>query len=121
MSQVLVHLLTYSDMQAEVEYDLLRRIQANVERLYQNGKPLHTLANAKSIEYVPASSQFFVTNAEAFRKIEPGAIQDIFRDRHIIVTGTDGERATFDGPGLLRLGSLVARRDIQGVYYYLAC
>lgn len=92
-------------------------IQQNVERLYRDGQPLHHQDSAAAIEYDPTSetSNFFVTTAEAFDKLDGEQVQAIFRDRNILIPGPAPKDFHFDSQGLGALGSLTTQRQIQGI------
>lgn len=99
-----------------MEYPILSEIQSSVERLFKDGKPLHHLDSARALEYDSQASQFFVTSAEDFEKLQAEEVQNIFRDRHILIPGHAPEYIGFDRQGLATLGSLHTQRDIQGEY-----
>ena len=87
-----------------------------MERLFKDGKPLHHLDSARALKYDSQASQFFVTSAEIFEKLQPEEVQNIFRDRHILIPGSASECIEFDHHGLATVGSLHVERDIQGEY-----
>jgi hypothetical protein len=92
------------------------KIQQSVERLYQGGRPLHHQDNATDIEYDPTgkTSKFFVTTTEAFNKLDGEQVQAIFRDRNILIPGPAPKDFRFNSQGLVTLGSLTTKREIQG-------
>lgn len=99
---------------------MLSEIQSSVERLFKDGKPLHHLDSARALEYDPQASHFFVTSAESFDKLEAKEVQNIFRNRHILIPGSASEEyIKFDHRGLATVGSLHVERDIQGDFFYL--
>jgi hypothetical protein len=100
--------------QAAIEYALLADIHKNIESQYQSDRPPHHQPNATMQEYRPEASQFFVTTAEIFGKLGGEDIQEIFRHRHIVISGSSSEGLRFDHHGLASLGSLDAFREIQG-------
>jgi hypothetical protein len=104
-------------MQAQVEYDILRNIQASVKGMYKNGKPLHHLDSARSTVYSSDSSNFFVTTMEDFQRLTAHEVQEIFRHRHILIPGTPPKNVKFDRAGLSNLSSLTAKREIQGEFF----
>ena len=81
-----------------------------------DGKPLHYLDSARSLQYDRKASQFFVTTEEDFAKLKGTEIQEIFRHRHILIPGTAPDDFGFNREGLKALGSLTARRQIQGMF-----
>jgi len=100
----------------KLEYPLFSAIQKSVESLYQDGWPPHHLDSARSLEYDPNGSDFYVTTHEEFAKLKATQIQEIFRHRHIIIPGRPLEDFKFDRDGLKAVGSLTARRQIQGMF-----
>jgi hypothetical protein len=94
---------------------MLSEIQTSAERLYQNGTPLHHLDSARSLDYDPQASHFFVTTPEQLEKLTTQEIQEIFRHRHILIPGPPPRDFHFDSQGLATLGSLTAPRQIQGI------
>jgi hypothetical protein len=90
-----------------------------VERLYQNGRPLHHLDSARAVhsDLLDGRSAFFVTTEAEFQKLKGDQIQAIFRDRHIVIPGPPPDDFHFDHQGLAALGSLTASRQIQGMLY----
>ena len=92
----------------------MKEIQASCEGLYKDGKPLHHLDSARSVEFNPkdwGDSSIFVVDAADFKRMAPRQVQDIFRDRHILVLGVDAEVMKFDLAGL---GCLNATHQVQG-------
>jgi hypothetical protein len=86
--------------------------------LYCNGKPLHHLDSARSLEYKPkeiATSSVFVVDAPTFRQMSAIDVQNVFRYRHILVTGVESEKMEFDQAGMSTLGSLTQTRHMQGM------
>jgi hypothetical protein len=100
--------------QAKIEFALLKSVHSAVERLYQDGKPLHHLRSAEEIEYHPDVSQFFITTQAALESLTAMEVQRLFRHRHILVSGSPTRDFNFDRRGLAKLGSLTAPRCIQG-------
>jgi hypothetical protein len=96
-----------------LDYPLFKSIDKSVKSLFKNGQPLHHLISAKSREYDPASSKFFVTNNEELDQMSPQEVQDIFRHRHILVPGKSSGKK-FDRAALRFLGSMTQKRTIQG-------
>jgi hypothetical protein len=101
------------------ELPLLRDIQANIEELYEDGKPLHHLPSAREVDYDPKDpriSTIFIVDYERFKNMEAGVIQKIFRDRHILVVGAPNENAGFDPASLRLVGDLDTPREVLGTF-----
>ena len=101
-------------LQVDHEFSLLEEIQTSVQRLYQDGCPLHHLPSARAKEYSPAASSIFIVNASDFMQMSAKEIQGIFRHRHILVQGVPTDPMAFNLEGLSTLGSLVLPHDGQG-------
>jgi hypothetical protein len=97
-----------------VEYTLLEGIKQGIKSLFRHGIPLHHLPEARLSETPTNGSSIFVVTFEAFQKLSSFQIQSIFRHRHIHVTGAPVKQHKFDEEGLATLGSLTAKRAIQG-------
>jgi hypothetical protein len=97
---------------------MLRDLQKNIESLYVNGQPLHHLPSARLVEFDPeASSEFsliFVVDYAQFVQLDPLVIQDIFRKRHILITGIPYEKESFDEDSLSIFGDIDRPREITG-------
>jgi hypothetical protein len=101
---------------------LLADVQKSVEASYVNGKPRHHLESARSTMYDPKDptmSSIFVVDAETFQKMDGETIREVFRRRHILVTGVETEDMDFDLEGLSTMGSLIRTRQMQGEYMIL--
>jgi hypothetical protein len=99
------------------ENRLLRDIQANVEDLFVNGRPLHHLDSARKIEFNhsdPHQSSVFIVEYHDFVKMSTETLQLIFKHRHILVLNTPSERPTFSLNSLCKLGSIDTVRRIHG-------
>ena len=108
---------SYNTFQHEHEFTFLSDIQASVERLYHNGQPLHQLDAAQSTAYDPTNptrSSIFVVNSSTFCQMRAKEIFEVFRHRHILVTGVETEEMAFDLKGLATLGSVTRVRQMQG-------
>ena len=95
----------------------MEEIQASCQGLYKDGKPLHHLDSARSVEFNPKDrgvSSIFIVDAADFKQMAPREVQEIFRDRHILVLGVDAEVIRFDLAGLGSMGCLNATRQVQG-------
>ena len=101
-------------MQCDLEFSLLEGVQTSVERLYQDGRPLHHQASARCSKNSPGASSIFVVDFASFSHMSGREIQDIFRERHILVVGVPNEQMSFNVEGLATLGSLVLPRQGQG-------
>jgi len=86
-----------------------------VERNYCDGVPPHQLPEARETKCSNQRSHLFVTTPDMLGRLTPVQIQDIFRHRHILVTGEHPSDSTFDREALSRLGSLEVLRKIEGV------
>ena len=92
----------------------LKAIQDNVKKMYYEGKPLHHLPSTRSIELEPNSSSVFVVEHADFVKMAPQVIQDIFRLRHILVTGCAHEDNAFDEESLSMVADIDYPWEITG-------
>lgn len=111
-----IHILI-SHRQLHFEKPLLKEVQASVERIYENGRPLCQLPSARSTTYDQTQanvSSIFVIDCAAFKKMKPATIQEIFQHRHILVENVKTEEMEFDLFGLACLGSISLPRSIQG-------
>jgi hypothetical protein len=88
----------------------------NVERGFVGGLPPHHLPEAQEILYTNQKSRIFITTPAKLRQLTPRVIQEIFRHRHILITGLDHPPIQFNRDELSRLGSLNCPRDIQGLW-----
>lgn len=87
-------------------------------RKHCKGGPPHHDHSAQQIEYSDnAPSRIFVTTQESGVQLPANRWQEIFRHRHILQkSNLDHPRIRFDRQALIKLGSLTAQRDIQGLY-----
>jgi hypothetical protein len=88
----------------------------SIERRFQNGQPPHHHHDAQEITFTNQQSCIFLTTPEKMAQLTALQIQDIFRHRHILITGLASPESHFDRKELSRLGSLTAQHSIQGVY-----
>jgi len=95
-----------------------KAIQDNVVSSYVDNKPLHHLDAAHSLEFDPNGSSIFVVDHETFNKMDPSVIQNIFRERHILVTRVPHEEQEFDEDSLLVFGDIDCPREITGVLFF---
>ena len=61
-----------------------------------------------------SASSIFVVEYEDFSTLDPFLVQEIFRHRHILVTGVPHENMEFNEHGLSYLGSIYRPIEIQG-------
>jgi hypothetical protein len=104
------------------ELPLLQDILANIESLYEDGKPLHHLPRARELDYDPADStlsSIFVVDYGDFKDMTPHEIQEVFRDRHILVVGAPCDRdAVFDEASLGLVGDIDMPREVLGTLHH---
>ena len=86
-----------------------------MQALYEGDRPRHHQDSAKSLDYQEGLSQFFITSLEDFSRLQPAQVQEVFRNRHIVIPGQPPEDFKFDKRGLSRLASLRAPMNIQGL------
>ena len=95
-----------------------KAIQDNIISSYVDNKPLHHLDAARSLEFNPDGSSIFVVDHETFNKMDPLVIQNIFRERHILVTRVPHEEQEFDEDSLLVFGDIDCPREITGMPFF---
>jgi hypothetical protein len=100
--------------QAFREYPVLKDIIEMVEKAYVDGVPLHHLLPARSRNFDPLASSIFIIPWAEFMKMPNVEIQQIFRHRHILVTGTPTDPMNFDEEGLSTLAPLHQKNVFQG-------
>ncbi|MDT7543775.1 MAG: hypothetical protein QOE33_3688 [Acidobacteriota bacterium] len=98
---------------------MFKDLQQNIESGYVDGKPLHHLPSARSVKHLPDASSVFVVEHADFIAMTPGNIQNIFRDRHILVTGVPQEEQHFDEESLSIFGDIDLPREINGAPFLL--
>jgi hypothetical protein len=86
---------------------------------YLNGRPRHHHPTARQVNFQPDSSMFFIVNFNDYISLSRREIQDIFQDRHIVVTNIPSRRYPWSRETLTMLGSLTEDRDIHGISYYI--
>ena len=97
------------------ELPLLRSVMNRVKSGFKSSKyPLHHLPSAKKEEYDPKASCIFIVEHDVFVKMTDFEIQEIFRNRHILVTHVPHEDIQVDAEGMGVFGSLSEKRDVQG-------
>lgn len=102
---------------AQVEYQILRNVQELVESNYINGIPRHHLPSARTLKKEEGASIFFIADAADFVKLDTEVIQEIFRDRHIIVRNNAQRDFEWSLETLSLVGGLYQSRDIQGLWF----
>lgn len=103
--------------QADIECALVDDLQKSVESSYVNHRPLHHLPTSQVIQDLGShTSRIFVTTASEFRKLTPSRIQDIFKDRHILLLDVDMEELDFDLDSLSNLGDIQKPCRITGKF-----
>jgi hypothetical protein len=113
-------ILTDFFLQFKTDSALFKGVDKSVKGLYHESKPLHHLPSARSREYSPGASEFFVTTDEELKAMSPQEVQDIMRHRHILVPGKPTGKK-FDRATLRSIGSLSQKRHIQGEYHMVHC
>ena len=93
----------------------LKTIQDNILSSYVNDKPLHHLPRASSVDFNPAASSVFVVDHARFMKMDPMVIQNVFRERHILITGVPHEQQELNEDSLSMFGDIDCPREITGV------
>ena len=101
----------------------MTKMQQAVEGLFRDGTPLHHLPEARKKYAVPGASSIFVVDYKDLKNYMDFELQEIFRDRHILITGAPNEEQEFGLEALENLGSMHVNRCIQGkcvlhVFYY---
>lgn len=88
-----------------------------IEQQYKGGGPPHHDASAQEIVNSSSTrSRIFVTMQEKTIQLSMTQTQEIFRHRHVLETMSMPQHSPFDRQALMKLGSLMAIRDIQGLY-----
>jgi hypothetical protein len=67
----------------------LRKVEASIQGDFKNGLPPHLQPDANSRTYLPGSEQsrIFVTSHSEFTSLRASEIQNILRDRLVLVHG----------------------------------
>jgi hypothetical protein len=114
-AQIYIHqILALNVEQAFHEYPVLKDIIEMVEKAYVNGVPPHCLPPSRSHNFDPMASSIFIIQWAEFMKMRNLEIQQIFRHRHILVTGTPTDPMNFDEEGLSTLAPLHQKNVFQG-------
>jgi len=77
--------------------------------------PPHYQQNATHASFRNQRSRIYVAD-DHFNTLSAHQVQEIFRDRHILLPGAMSTNINFDRQGLLNLGCLTATCDIQGMF-----
>jgi hypothetical protein len=101
------------------EVQALQIIHSLVINNYVNGHPRHHLPTARQKIFQPDSSMFFIVKFDDYISLSGTEVQDIFQNRHIVVTNIPSRRYPWSRNTLAMLGSLTQDRDIHGIVYYL--
>lgn len=112
-------MLSCWEIQAADEYEILGRVHALVEADYVNGRPRHHLESARNIEFTPGASCFFIIDYTDFRRLPAAAVQDVLRDRNILIQNFPQREFDWSLDTLEELGALDQPRDIQGMFFSL--
>ena len=111
--------MTSRGSQAKNEVALLKHIQTNIEGNYKDGRPLHLLPSARSLDFDPEASSIFVIKHGDFCSMDPQRIQDIFRHRHIFVLGVPREEElSFDEGSFSSFGDIDRPQEITGKFFF---
>lgn len=67
----------------------MRKVEASIQGDFKNGLPPHLQPDAKSMTYLPGTDQsrIFVASHSEFLNLDANDIQNILRDRLILVHG----------------------------------
>src|SRR5919109_548589 len=103
-------------LEARVDFALLKGILNSVEQGFlKNGHPCHHHPSAQEVAHSKKTrSHIFVTSPELLRSLTSVEIQEVFRDRHIVIPALRPSDTVFNRRSLSKLGNLMAPRDIQG-------
>ena len=85
-----------------------------IERRYIDDHPPHHHPSAQNIDG-PHGSAIYITTHQKAALLTPLQVQEIFRHRHIVITGEEQPNSQFDREALSKLGSLTAARQVQGM------
>ena len=93
-------------LQVQEDVSFLNKFADAVKNDYKDGVPLHVADPDKSV--------FKIMTEEEFKGKSVYEIQEIFRHRHIIVTGIETPGVEFGSAGLAKLARLDSVTHIQG-------
>lgn len=116
VSTVEVPLVTHSDVlsKSKIECSVLTNVQEIVEANYVNDRPRHHLPSARNVVREPGSSIFFLVDYNEYLEMPASTIQQILKDRHIVVQNVPQKSYTWGPEALSLMGSLTQARDLQG-------
>jgi len=100
--------------QARHEIPSLNLIKDMIEKGYNQGTPKHLLPSARSLDFDATASTIFVVPYTQFTGMQDKKIHEIFRNRHILVTGVPVAPLAFDENGLSTLAPLHQKTLFQG-------
>lgn len=112
-----LHNYTDHPPQAKFDIDLVEKLVGMVKDKYDEvGHPPHWQPAASDPTLQEGCSSIFVVDYKSFNKMSPSQIQEVHRDRHILVTGVDSGRPIhFDAEGLQMLSDIDSDVYIQRV------
>jgi hypothetical protein len=120
--QECLHLFFFESIcQATLENTLLTDVYESVQSHYYKGRPLHHLDSASDPHLNDASdratrSSIFVIPYPVFDTMDNRKLQQIFRDRHILVTDVPHDQQQFCEERLAALGGYEQIRNIHGAF-----
>lgn len=85
-----------------------------VEANYIEGIPRHHLPSARHVTVEPGASTFFIVPYEEFISMSTTTIQQIARDRNIVVRNVPQPKYDWSLQTLSEVGAVDLPRDIQG-------
>ncbi|KZP28215.1 hypothetical protein FIBSPDRAFT_885813 [Athelia psychrophila] len=99
---------------AGMDIPYLKKIMANTEEHYIDGKPLHCHPDTRNRDAQHSSSSIFIIEAKDFRQMTPNEVQEIFCDRHILVLDVESNQDwSFNEECLNHLGPIDQERQMQ--------
>ena len=102
--------------------ETLRRVEAHIQANFKNGLPPHLLPSANSMEYTPGSEQsrIFVASHSDFSNLRARQIQQILRERLILVHGNPLDyNYGWDLDSFGRLHDVDQKVSVQGGLSYI--
>jgi hypothetical protein len=121
VSQKVVKVFTFAQdvWKISMEYDVFQQLQASVHSLYEENAPLHHSTNARSLTVKPNASSLCVLDYHAYKDLTQTEIQQIFRHRHILVTGAPVEPLVDTDKAILPHGNQYMHRPLHGAFLEL--
>jgi hypothetical protein len=101
-------------IQANLEFDILRRVHELVKADYVDGKPRYHLPSAREEKYTADASCIFLVHYEKFRTMSHEQKLAIIKHRDILVEDCPQDKFGWDTETFMQFGSLELSRDIQG-------